>query len=79
MLHTHEVVAFCKSFQDLNEFLCKAMDTSPTLSPRNLLPMNTDQTLKQDIQEALHPVGIKYEEIILAAMQKHVAGMKVIK
>jgi hypothetical protein len=41
--------------------------------------MTTDSELKNDIRIALRPVGIKYEEILLAAMQKHVAGMKVDK
>ena len=81
MVSTHEVERFCNSFHLLRDFIITAIDNSPTLSPMQLLPsgMTTDSELKNDIRIALHPVGIKYEEILLAAMQKHVAGMKVDK
>jgi hypothetical protein len=81
VVSTHEVERFVHSFHLLRDFIITAIDTSPTLSPIQLLPsgMTTDSELKNDIRIALRPVGIKYEEILLAAMQKHVAGMKVDK
>jgi len=79
VVHLHEVESLCKSIRTLSDFIVKTVDDSPSLSPFNLLPMGLDGELKNDIRIALHPVTIKYEEILLAAMQKHVAGMKVDK
>lgn len=79
MVRLHEVESLCKSIRTLSDFIVNTVDASPPLSPFNLLPMGLDGELKNDIRIALIPVGIKYEEILLAAMQKHVAGMKVDK